>query len=318
MKKPVLSRERLIHPDPKFLFVLTVLWIALAFGVSGVLNWMDTSTLKTVLVILNSTFFGLFGIYVLYSFVRLMILWYLSEKKNYPTLKSKYRLMKDDLLMRNQVLATFTSFYSFLNLVVNFVTSFMHDRLFYFSVALIYAFVFFMKLYLLCFEDTPKHWRFTVIGILMLFTVASLLTVVTLYGKAEDNFTSKGAIIYWNAFYTFFVLITTIRNVFRLKKMEGDRYTLEMFLDVKLVNTLYSLFVLAIVMLLTFADKGTGESGTALRQRDLSIGYIVAVIIFFIAIHLFVLRKKLLKSEKAAVLSAEKDHVHSEGEKKNG
>ena len=191
MKKPVLSRERLIHPDPKFLFVLTVLWIALAFGVSGVLNWMDTSTLKTVLVILNSTFFGLFGIYVLYSFVRLMILWYLSEKKNYPTLKSKYRLMKDDLLMRNQVLATFTSFYSFLNLVLNFVTSFMHDRLFYFSIALIYAFVFFMKLYLLCFEDTPKHWRFTVIGILMLFTVASLLTVVTLYGKGQFHFEGR-------------------------------------------------------------------------------------------------------------------------------
>lgn len=304
MRKKFLTKERLIHPDPRFLFYLTAVWIALAFGVSGVLNWMGPSAAKTVLVVLISSFFTLFGLYVLCGFIRLMILWYLSARKVYPTLKDKYRLMRHDLLLRNQVLASFTSFYSFLNLVINFVTSFLHDRLFYYSIALIYAFIFFMKLYLLCFEDTKKHRRFIVLGILMLFTVASMLTVVTLYRLSEDNFTAKGAIIYWNAFYTFFVLITTVRNVFRLKKTEGDRYTLEMFLDVKLVNTLYSLFVLAAVMLLTFAPNGSEDERAAFRYRNMSVGYLFAAIIFFIALHLFVLRHKLLKSEKEAVLSA--------------
>lgn len=242
-------------PTPRSLFITMIAFLLSLIGLSVFLYvWILPG--KEILVSIASGFLTLFSLYFLYCLIAISI----SYLRGIGGLKEGIRRYKEEKKTRRDVNAFLSACYAFLFGLTQYGIAAAEASAFLLSVSVIYFLIAVAKFYLLSHSTggkaEKKRTLFLFSGFYFFIAIA-IAAMASLLRTREGDFAYSIYQCLINGTYAFTLLGFTIASTVRsLKSKDGENL---LFLSVRHVNTVYSMFVLTISFINSFSENPSSE-----------------------------------------------------------
>lgn len=143
-------------------------------------------------------------------------------------------------------------------------------------------------------ENKLSEWhRYRLCGIVLLFMNQALMGIIVLVVHQNSGFEYPGIFIYIMAIYSFYAIITAVRNVVKFKKYGSP--VLSAAKAINLTAALVSILSLETAMLTQF---GAANDAAFRKVMTASTGAGISLILLGMAVYMIIHATKLLRTEK--------------------